>query len=43
MLLAVLGGIAFIYLQNVFLIDYAYEFNGSWQVSPPPFMILVIL
>ncbi|VDL59147.1 unnamed protein product [Hymenolepis diminuta] len=30
MLLAVLGGIAFIYLQNVFLIDFAYEFNGTW-------------
>ncbi|KAL5105807.1 Serine incorporator 3 [Taenia crassiceps] len=30
MLMAVLGGIAFIYLQNVFFIDYAYEFNGIW-------------
>uniref|UniRef100_A0A5K3EZ94 Serine incorporator 5 n=1 Tax=Mesocestoides corti TaxID=53468 RepID=A0A5K3EZ94_MESCO len=38
MLMAVLGGIAFIYVQNVFLIDYAYEFNGTWfrQSSSKP-------
>ena len=32
MLLAVLGGIAFIFLQNLFLIGFAYEFNGTWWV-----------
>ncbi|EUB55270.1 Serine incorporator 5 [Echinococcus granulosus] len=44
MLMAVLGGIAFIYLQNVFFIDYAYEFNGIWfrrSKQKPLFRILI--
>ncbi|CDS36487.1 serine incorporator 5 [Echinococcus multilocularis] len=44
MLMAVLGGIAFIYLQNVFFIDYAYEFNGIWfrrSKQKPVFRILI--
>ncbi|BHF84584.1 Serine incorporator 5 [Sparganum proliferum] len=44
MMIGVAGGIAVIYIQHVFLIDFAYELNGRWYArskTNPKFLALV--